>query len=184
MSDQGSKRFKPMLRSHSSRVRWLSLPTPESDSQDLCAGFTFSSSCAVLSSAKCGDDSAHDWEFNSVFPWIVFGKISEDKLVGKPKYYCCCCSVAKLCLTLWPHGLHSRPLCAPLSPGFCSNSCPLSWWYCLTIWSSATPFSFCLQYFPSSGSFPVSQCFVSSGQVLALQLQQQTFHWIFRIDFL
>ena len=150
MSDEGSKRFKRMLRSHSSRVRWLSLPTPESDSQDLCAGFTFSSSCAVLSSAKCGDDSAHDWEFNSVFPWIVFGKISEDKLVGKPKYYCCC-SVAKSCLTLWPHGLHSRPLCPPLSPEFCSNSCPLSWWYCLTISSSAAP---------SPPAFSLSQCLI------------------------
>ena len=30
--------------------------------------------------------------------------------------------------------------------------------------SSATPFSFCLQSFPASGSFPVSQLFVSGGQ--------------------
>ena len=32
-----------------------------------------------------------------------------------------------------------------LSPGLCSNSCPLSQWCYLTISSSASPFSFCLQ---------------------------------------
>ena len=98
MHHQGSERFKRMLRSHSSRVQWLSIPTPESDSQDLCVGFTFSSYCALLSSAKCGDDSDHGWEFNSVFSWIVFGKISEDKLVCKPKYYCC---FAQLLSRVW-----------------------------------------------------------------------------------
>ena len=39
----------------------------------------------------------------------------------------CCCSVAKLCLTLQPHGLQrSRLPCPSPSPGVCSNSCPLS----------------------------------------------------------
>ena len=39
----------------------------------------------------------------------------------------CCCSVTKLYLTLWPHGLpqHTRLLCPPLSPRVSSNSCPL-----------------------------------------------------------
>ena len=58
--------------------------------------------------------------------------------------------------SLWPHGLqHARLLCPPLSPGVCSNSHPLSKWCCLTISYSATPFSFCLQYFPASGSCPI-----------------------------
>ena len=57
----------------------------------------------------------------------------------------CCCSVAKSCPTLWFHGLqHARLPCPPLSPGVCSNSCPLSWWCYPTISSSASPFSFCL----------------------------------------
>ena len=47
----------------------------------------------------------------------------------------------------WLH--HARPLCPPLSPGVCSNSCPLSQWCYLTISSSAAPFSFCPQSFPS-----------------------------------
>ena len=41
-----------------------------------------------------------------------------------------------------------------------------------------------LQSFPASESFPVSQLFMSDGKVLELQLQQQSFQWIFRTDFL
>ena len=50
-----------------------------------------------------------------------------------------------------------------LSPGVCSNSCP--WNQCChpTTSSSIVPFP-CLQYFPTSESFPVSQLFASGGQ--------------------
>ena len=55
------------------------------------------------------------------------------------------------------HGLQrARLLCPTLSPGVCSNSCPLSRWCYLTISSSVVPFSFCLQSLPASGSFPVN----------------------------
>ena len=57
--------------------------------------------------------------------------------------------------SLWPHGLqHTRLPCPSLTPGACSNSCPLSWWCHPTISSSVIPFSACLQSFPASGSFP------------------------------
>jgi len=46
----------------------------------------------------------------------------------------------------------------------CSNSCPLSRWCHPTISSSVIPFSSCFQSFPASGSFPVSQLFISCGQ--------------------
>ena len=59
---------------------------------------------------------------------------------------------------------HSRPLCPSLSPRVSSNCCPLSWWCLPIISSSATPFSFCLQSFPASGSFPMSQIFVLTDQ--------------------
>ena len=59
---------------------------------------------------------------------------------------------------------YGRLLCPPLSPGVCSNSCPLSWWCYLTISSSATPFTFYLQSFTASGSFSVSQLFASGAQ--------------------
>ena len=66
---------------------------------------------------------------------------------------------------LRPHGLqHTRLLCPPLSTRVCSKSCPLNQWCYLIISSSATLFSFCLQYFPASGSFPMSWIFLSSGQ--------------------
>ena len=41
--------------------------------------------------------------------------------------------------------------------------CPLSQWCHPTISSSVIPFSSCLQSFPASGSFPVSQFFESGG---------------------
>ena len=66
---------------------------------------------------------------------------------------------------LQPQGLqHARLLCLPLSPGVCSNPCPLSCWCYLIISSSATPFSFCLHSFPVSGSFAMSLLFASGGQ--------------------
>ena len=65
----------------------------------------------------------------------------------------CCCSVARSCLTLQPHGLpHARIPCLSLSPGVCPNSCPLSRWCHPTISSSVTPFSSCPQSFPASES--------------------------------
>ena len=42
--------------------------------------------------------------------------------------------------------------------------CPLSWWCYVTISSSAAHFSFCLQAFSASGSFPMSHLFKSGGQ--------------------
>ena len=67
--------------------------------------------------------------------------------------------------SLWPHGLqHSRLPCPSLSLGVCSNSCPLSRWCHPTISSSVTCFTFCPQYFPASGSFPMSHLFTSGGQ--------------------
>ena len=63
------------------------------------------------------------------------------------------------------HGLqHSRLPCPSPTPGACSNSCPSSWWCHPTILFSVVPFSSCLQSFPSSESFPVSQLFTSGVQ--------------------
>ena len=66
--------------------------------------------------------------------------------------------------SLQPHGLqHARLPCPSPSPRACSNSCPLSQWCHPTILSSVIPFS-CLQSFPGSGSFLMSQLFASGGQ--------------------
>ena len=67
--------------------------------------------------------------------------------------------------SLWLHGLqHARLSCPSLSPGVCSNSCPLNRWYHPTISSFVIPFSSCLQSFPASGSFLMSWLFESGGQ--------------------
>ena len=58
------------------------------------------------------------------------------------------------------HGLqHTRPPCPSPTPRVYPNSCPLSRWCHPTISSSVIPFSFCLQSFPATGTFQISQLF-------------------------
>ena len=60
---------------------------------------------------------------------------------------------------LRPHGLqHTRLLCPLLSPGVCSNSCPLSQWCCLTISSSAASFPFAFSLSQHQGLFLMGSC--------------------------
>ena len=55
------------------------------------------------------------------------------------------------------------------------NSCPLSRWCHPTILLSVIPFSFCLQFFPASGYFPMSQPFVVGGQNIRASLSASVF---------
>ena len=69
------------------------------------------------------------------------------------------------CDSLRPNVLqHTRLPCPSLSPGNCSNSCPVSQWCYLSISSSDAPFSSCPQFFPESGSFPETWLITSGGQ--------------------
>ena len=78
-------------------------------------------------------------------------------------------SVAQSCRLFATHGLqYARLPCPSPTPEVCSNSCPSSWWCRPTISSSVVPFSSCLQSFPASGSFPVSQFFPSGGQSIGV----------------
>ena len=71
--------------------------------------------------------------------------------------------------SLRPHGLqHTRAPCLSSTPGGYPNSCPLSQWCHLTISSSVIPIFTCLQSFPASGSFQMSQLFVSGGQSIGV----------------
>ena len=72
--------------------------------------------------------------------------------------------VAQLCPTLRDPMACSLPGSSVKISQSCSNSCPLCQWCYLIISSSASPFSFCLQSFPSSRSFPMSWLFTSGGQ--------------------
>ena len=71
--------------------------------------------------------------------------------------------------SLRPHRLqHARLPWPSPTPRACSNSCPSCRWCHPTISSSVVPFFSCLQSFPASGSFPVSQFFTSSGQSIGV----------------
>ena len=78
-------------------------------------------------------------------------------------------SAASLCLTL----------CDPMdcyTPGCITNSWSLleltsiKLWCDPTILSSVIPFSSCLQSFPATGSFPISQLFASDGQNIGVSV--------------
>ena len=61
--------------------------------------------------------------------------------------------------SLQPHRLQlARIPCPSPTPGAYSNSCPSSQWCHPSTSSPVIPFSFCLQSFPASGSFPMSLC--------------------------
>ena len=65
--------------------------------------------------------------------------------------------------SLRPHGLqHIRPPCTLLSPGVCSNSCPMSQWCHPTI-ILCHSLLLLPSNFPISGSFPTSWLFASGG---------------------
>ena len=67
--------------------------------------------------------------------------------------------------SLWPYGpQHARPPYPSPTPGVHPNPYPSSRWCHPTISSSVISFSSCLQSFPASGSFPISQLFTSGGQ--------------------
>ena len=71
--------------------------------------------------------------------------------------------------SLGPHGLQHTRLTHPSpTPRACSNSCPLSRRCHPAISSSVIPFSFCLQCFPASGSFPMTQFLASGGQSIGV----------------
>ena len=70
--------------------------------------------------------------------------------------------------SLWPHGLqHTGPPYPSPTPGACSTHVH---WVGNTIQPShpVTPFSSCLQSFPASGSFQMSQFFASGGQSIGV----------------
>ena len=68
------------------------------------------------------------------------------------------CSCEVMSDSLWPHGLqHASLACPSISPGVCSNSCPLSWWCHPSISSSVAPFASCPQSFPASQLIPVNE---------------------------
>ena len=70
---------------------------------------------------------------------------------------------------LWLLALQQARLPCPFPmPGACSNSCSLGRWCHPTISSSVILFSSCLNSFPASVSFPMTQLFTSDGQSIGV----------------
>ena len=92
-------------------------------------------------------------------------------------------SVTQLCLTLCDPMNHCMPglLVHHQLLGVYSNSCPLSRWYHPTISSSVVLFSSGFNLSQHQGLF---EWVSSSHQVLAFQLQHQSFQWTLRTDLL
>ena len=98
-------------------------------------------------------------QYSGCRSFIVCFKICQD-LVSTVQF-----SSSVMSDSLRPHGLqHARLPCPSSTPRAYSNSCPLSRWCHPTISSSVVPFSSCLQSFPASGSFQMSQLFASGSQ--------------------
>ena len=85
--------------------------------------------------------------------------------------------------SLRPHGLqHARLPCPSVSPRVCSDSCPLSWWCHPTISILCHPLLPAIVANTSLFQWVGSSHQVA--KVLELQLQHQSFQWIFQADIL
>ena len=90
-------------------------------------------------------------------------------------------SHVRLFVTPWT-AAHQAPLSS--TPRVCSISCPLSWWCHQTISSSVTPSPFACNISQHQDLFRWVTSSYQVVKVLYLQLQHQSFPWIFRVDFL
>ena len=79
-------------------------------------------------------------------------------------------SLVRLFATPW-----TGPPCPSPTPGAYWNSCPLSRWCHPTISSFVVPFSSCLQSFPASRSFLMSQFYASGGQRIGVSTSASVF---------
>ena len=77
-------------------------------------------------------------------------------------------SLSHVRLLATPWSQHARPPCPSPTPRVYPNSCPLNQWCHPTILSSVSLFSFFLQSFPASGSFPMSWFFALGDQSIGV----------------
>ena len=99
---------------------------------------------------------------------------------------CCygCWSVTESYLTLQPHELQQARLCCPpLSPWVCTNLSLLSQYTIQPSHPLLTPFPPALNLSQHQGLFQWVSSLHQVAKVLELQLQHQSFQWIFRVDF-
>ena len=114
-------------------------------------------------------ERANQRRYHTIIIFMALQKIAELQLVShfNTEILLLCFSSVQLLSHVWlfvtPWLPHSRLPCPSPTPRACSSPCPSSQWYYPTISFSVVPFS-CLQSFPASGSFPVSQLFTSGSK--------------------
>ena len=87
--------------------------------------------------------------------------------------------------SLWPHGLqHARLSCPSPTPRVYSNSCPLSWWCHQPSHPLLSPSPPAFNLSQHQGLFQCVSFSHEVAKVLALQLQHQSFQWVFGTYFL
>ena len=119
--------------------------------------------------------SAFAMSFNMLIILYILSDISNIYIIPNSCFHSCFIlqfsqfSGSVLFYSVWPHGLqHARTPCPSPTPEVYPNSCPLSRCCHPSISSSVIPSSSCLQSFPESESFPMSQYFVSGGQSIGV----------------
>ena len=125
------------------------------------------------------------WEFSdqTVSSWHSHQGFLE--LSATPKLSSVQFSPSVVSDSLPPHELqHTRPFSPSPSPGVHSNSCPSSWWCHPAISSSVVPFSPALNPSRHQGLFQWVNSLHEVAKVLEFQLQNQSFQWTPRTDFL
>ena len=87
--------------------------------------------------------------------------------------------------SLWLRGLqHVRLPCPSPTSGAYSNSCPSSQWCHPTVYPLSSPSPPTFNLYQHQGLFKWVSSSHQVAKVLGLQLQHQSFQWIFRTDFL
>ena len=125
-----------------------------------------------------------EWKIKPVIPQTVLISLQKSR-ENQEMVFMLLFSRSVMSNSLQPHGLqHTRLPCPSLSPGVCPNSCSLSQWCHPSVLSSVAPSFLALNLSQLHG---LSQWVSSSHQLakgLELQLQNQSFQWTFRTDFL
>ena len=115
---------------------------------------------------------------------VKFNKASLKTLRIREPYVTLLFSHSVVSNSLRPHELqHARLPCPSLSPRVCSNSCPFSQWCHSTIYLLLPPSPLDLSLSQNQGLFQWVGSSHQVAKVLELQLQYQSFQWIFRVDF-
>ena len=137
-----------MISSQNSKCKWVRINRKEPKYLHFVSIFVKRNSCIWFDRRKSLYQTKRiHREISQANMWTAV-ELGENFAQSKSLLLFSCSAVSD---SLWPLRLqHASLPCPSLSPGFCSDSCPLSQWCHPTISSSVFPFSSRLQSFPAS----------------------------------